>query len=475
MILLKRMPLATRVALLFASVTAVVFSIAGAHLYQSLSEQQRSGDDVVLLSTVVHQLHLLQQFAGIDAVRANPAPLLADAPRYEGLMMAVRDSEGRLIAASSKEAEQLPTISPVDTNRRPDETAINDWYGGNGKRGRIISVWGQTGQEPSGQVLLIVARDNTGAVVRSHRDDVLLTMLLGVVAVAFLGYLIATHGLRPIQAVAKAASHITASQLGERLSIEEAPAELEGMIASFNQMLDRLEDSFQRLTQFSSDIAHDLRTPISNLMIETQVALTQRRSIAEYESLLASNVEEFERLTRMIENLLFLARADNAQVALQPSVVVVKEELQRIVGYFDGMADEAGVELVANATGTLLADPLLLRRAISNLVVNAIRHTPRGGRIVIQGKTAEDGRAVIAVSNTGSGIAPDHLTKIFDRFYRVDASRSASRTSSGLGLAIVKSIMALHNGKVNVESALNGLTTFSLVFPPTALVGTRDA
>lgn len=467
MSLLRRMPLATRLALLFAAVTALVFSIAGVHLYQSLSEQQQSRDDVLLLSAIDHVRHMLQQFEGMDAVRANPSPLLAVALGSRGLLLAVKDAKGELIAVSARDAELLPAASPVAVDRSPDEAAIRDWYGTYGRRGRVIAAWGQTAQGSGERVLLILGRDTAEneVVLKAHRDDVLLTMLIGVLATALLGYVIARRGLRSVKAVAQTAGHITASQLGERLRIEDAPAELEGMIHAFNRMLDRLEDSFRRLTQFSSDIAHDLRTPISNLMITTQVVLTQPRPVSEYEALLASNIEEYERLTRMIENLLFLARADNAQVALQKETVSVDTELGRIAEYFEGMADEAGVVIDVNASGTMVADSTLLRRAISNLVANAIPHTPRGERITIRGYAYADSEVAIEVSNPGNGIPPEYLPRIFDRFYRIDTSRDKSHSSSGLGLAIVKSIMTLHGGDVHVESMPNGLTTFRLSFP----------
>jgi two-component system heavy metal sensor histidine kinase CusS len=167
----------------------------------------------------------------------------------------------------------------------------------------------------------------------------------------------------------------------------------------------------------------------------------------------------------MIEKMLFLARAENAQVALHRDNISVGLELKRIAGYFEGMANETGVTLDVDASGVLVADGDLFRRAVSNLVANALRHTPSGGHVTIRGHEQEPGKFAVAVSNPGSGIPPEHLPRIFDRFYRVDDSRGESQSSSGLGLAIVKSIVNLHGGSVRVESIPNGLTTFSLIFP----------
>ena len=229
-------------------------------------------------------------------------------------------------------------------------------------------------------------------------------------------------------------------------------------------MLDRLHRSFQRLSQFSADMAHDLRTPINNLMVQTQVALSQPRAVDEYQTLLASNVEEYERLARMVENMLFLARADHADFVLHKQRLDACNELQRIADYFEGVAEDAQVQLTIDARGTVDADPILFRRAVNNLVANAIRYTPEGGVIRLATKQVQDGIA-ITVTNPGIGIQSEHIPLLFERFYRVDDARSDSASSTGLGLAIVQSIMMLHGGRAEVESVADAMTMFRLVFP----------
>ena len=462
-----RMPLAASLAMLFAAAAALIFSIAGVHLYQSLSRQLQLHDDAALLSTIDLLRHQLEEMEGIELVRNDPHRLLDVVLGQKGLFLALKDSKGVLLAASKGGDALLPTDSPIAVNRNPDAAAIRNWHGVGGKRGRVITAWGQVGQKHGDPVMLILAREELErtTILNAYRKDLLWTVLLGALAAALLAYVITRRGLRPLQTVARAAGQVTANQLGERLRIEDAPTELEDMVRAFNRMLDRLEESFRRLTQFSSDIAHDLRTPISNLMIGTQVALTQQRSAPEYESLLVSNTEEYERLTRMIESMLFLSRADNAQIALRKDTISVDAELRRIAEYFEGTAEEANVALDVEATGNLIADSVLFQRAVSNLVANAIRFTPSGERITIRGHKQGDNEFVVAVSNPGGGIPPEHLPRIFDRFYRIDTSRGASQSSSGLGLAIVKSIVVLHGGRVQVKSLPNGLTTFSLIFP----------
>ncbi len=465
--LLRHMSLAAWLAIFFAAATALVFSVAGVHLYLSTSQQLQLRDDAQLLNTIGFLRHRLGMPDGLEMARLHPDRLLDVVLGQTGLLLAIKGPKEELLAASTRDAMQLATDAPVPADLSPDAAAIRDWHGGEGKRGRMIAAWARIGQEPDDRVQLIVAREHTesAVVLRAHRNHVLLAVLTGVLATALLGYVIARRGLRSVRVVARTAGEITANQLGGRLRIEDAPAELEEMVRAFNRMLHRLEDSFRRLTQFSSDIAHDLRTPIGNLMIETQVALTQQRSIPEYEALLASNIEEYERLNRMLENMLFLARAENAQVALRRDSISMSPELKHIAGYFEGMADEKSVTLEVDASGILVADAILFRRAVSNLIANALRHTPSGKRVTILGHEQGADQFVVAVSNPGSGIPAEHLPRIFDRFYRVDNSRGGSQSSFGLGLAIVKSIMTLHGGSVRVESIPNGLTTFSLVFP----------
>jgi two-component system heavy metal sensor histidine kinase CusS len=268
--------------------------------------------------------------------------------------------------------------------------------------------------------------------------------------------------------MARRAGAISAARLGERLPEDGVPPELQGLSAAFNQTLEHLEDSFRRLSQFSSDLAHDLRTPIGNLMGEAQVALRRARTAEEYQAVLASAVEEYERLNRMIEDMLFLARADNAQAALHRAALEVGAEVDRVAEYYEGLLAERGVALKLQGKAALWADPDLLRRALSNLVSNAIVHTPAGGEIEVALAQDEDGSVRIEVSNPGPGIPAQALPHVFDRFFRVDAARGGSENGSGLGLAIVQSIMRLHGGSATAYSVPGECTTFVLDFPPHA-------
>ena len=242
------------------------------------------------------------------------------------------------------------------------------------------------------------------------------------------------------------------------------PRELAGLASEFDAMLQRLEDSFQRLSQFSADIAHELRTPINNLMGEAEVALTRERNSKEYASVIASSLEEYHRLAELIDSLLFLARAENADLSLQKSWFRVADELAQPLSYHELQATESEVTLSFSGDAPLFADSTLFRRAISNVVSNALKHTPPGGNVTVEVAAVHDA-VKISIKDDGVGISPEHLPRLFDRFYRVDASRAAATAGTGLGLAIVKSIVDLHGGSVTIESELGNGTLVTLVFP----------
>jgi two-component system heavy metal sensor histidine kinase CusS len=269
-----------------------------------------------------------------------------------------------------------------------------------------------------------------------------------------IGYQIARHGIRPVEEMATTARHISSTNLRERILPEGYPFELASLASTFNQMLDRLEDSFERISRFSTDIAHDLRTPVNNIRGEAEVALARARSADEYRDVIESCLEEAVRLSDLIGDLLFLARAESPLTHLRRERVDVGELLRGVREYYEASAAEGGVSL----TTAVVAEPVvaeldrvLLQRAVGNLVSNALAHTPPGGAVVLETK-ADSSTIRIAVSDTGEGIPAEALPKVFDRFFRVDSSRSQGLGRTGLGLAIVKSIALLHGGNVEISS-----------------------
>lgn len=245
-----------------------------------------------------------------------------------------------------------------------------------------------------------------------------------------------------------------------RLPEEGSPSELRKLAQSFNAMLARLDDSFRRLSEFSSDIAHELRTPISNLMTQTQVALSRARGVDEYRGVLQSNVEEYERLARMTDEMLFLAKADNRLIVPNRETVDLTREAQDLIEFHGIVAEEHGIQILLEGEASVPGDRLMLRRGLSNLLANAIRHTSTGGSVTIR-LTLESDHAVIAVENPGT-ISPEKLPHLFDRFYTGDPARSSGGT--GLGLAIVRSIVDVHGGRISASTTA-GRTVFEMWLP----------
>jgi two-component system heavy metal sensor histidine kinase CusS len=273
---------------------------------------------------------------------------------------------------------------------------------------------------------------------------------------------VAKRGLRPLETMTGSLMRVGPTRLHERVPPAEWPRELQPVAIAFDDMLDRLEDSFTRLSQFSADLAHELRTPLANIRGEAEVALNQLRSPNEYEAVLESIVAECARLSGIIDNLLFLARAEAAESQVRLSVFDGRSAIDKIATYNEAIAEERHLSIHCAGAGQVDADPILFGRAVSNLVDNAVRFTPEGGEITISIKSDPEG-AQISVGDTGCGIPKEHLSRIFDRFYRVDFSRSSEGT--GLGLALVKSIIDLHGGSVSVKSETGRGTVVTLRFP----------
>lgn len=246
----------------------------------------------------------------------------------------------------------------------------------------------------------------------------------------------------------------------------------------FNEMLHDLERAYQKLQEYADNVAHELRSPVNKMLLASEIAIARVRTNEEYAEALASNMEECQRLSSIVEGLLFLARASSTQVKLQRERVSVARELERIRSFYEASASEAGVDLAMICNDQLEAevDRVLFQRAVSNLVANAIAHTPNGGAVLIRGEATAEGVAV-EIADTGEGIALADQPHIFDRFYRADRARTGADGRIGLGLPIAKSIVDLHGGRIDLDSAPGRGARLMLHFPSAAvapLVRERD-
>jgi two-component system heavy metal sensor histidine kinase CusS len=453
-----------RVSLLFAAVSLAILSAMGLFLHHALSQQLAARDLQDLNGKVELVRHKLADSESVMAIERNPQGWLEIVVGHQGLQLVILNEARRILLASSP--LQLPERLLDDPSEEGRQAPVFEWTDEDGHRFRAVSAWGRVGSPATSRVLIVPLLDVSHEVrlLAAYRASIVSGILVGTLVAGALGLWAAKRGLTPLQAFARAASRTSASQLEERIGMASLPGELKPLASAYNAMLDRLADSISRLSQFCSDIAHDLRTPLGNLLGEAQVALSRDRTAGEYRTVIESSTEELERVSRMIEAMLFLARADNAQMSLRPERLQTAAEFTRISEYFEPLAHERGVSIAARGALEVHADPSLLTRAVSNLVANAIRATAQAGIIELSDRRSADSSTEIRVSNPGREIPVQERDKLFERFYRMSDSRTGSMSGSGLGLAIVKSIMTMHGGRVWIESA-GGRTTFVLSFP----------
>jgi len=373
----------------------------------------------------------------------------------------VLDSGGRTITETPRMDRLIPpdVFPPAQTStssiRNPKD------YRTGAKLFSLVAV----GENTGGQTYTIqVAQDRSSDEQLEKRFGILLGVVLAgsILASAIIAITVTKHGLRPLGEMTRSLERIGPSHLNERVAPAGWPRELQPLATTFDAMLARLEDSFKRLSQFSADLAHELRTPVANIMGEGQVALTRERTPSEYREVIESSVAECERLSGIVDNLLFVARVDAARESIERQLLDARAAVEKIATFYRTLAEDRHVAIHCSGEGQIYADPVLFERAVSNLVDNALRFTPEGGTIQIS-ITVKAAHSQVTVSDDGCGITPEHLPRVFDRFYRADSSRSSG--GAGLGLALVKSIVDLHGGTARIESKVNRGTTVTLIFP----------
>nr|WP_279291010.1 heavy metal sensor histidine kinase [Pseudomonas sp. S25] len=286
---------------------------------------------------------------------------------------------------------------------------------------------------------------------------------LGILLASVLGYWVARIGLRPLTNLSLEAQKLAPPRLSGRLQMTPLPPELDQFVTSFNSTLERVEQAYARLESFNADVAHELRSPLTNLIGQTQVALTRGRSAEHYFEVLQSNLEELERLRSIINDMLFLASADQGSKATELTCASLAQEVATTLDYLDFILEDAQVRVEVHGDARVPMEKAHLRRALINLLHNAVQHT-EAGRLIRVDITEEANHVSVGVANPGAQIASEHLPKLFERFYRVDASRANSGANHGLGLAIVKAIALMHGGSVFVHSR-EGINTFGINLP----------
>src|SRR5579859_60932 len=460
--------LAFRLTAGYALAGLILVILATASLYLVLvSELEKStelflGDKLHVLRTM-----LRQRPDDWDALREE-VELETAARRYEQFYIRLLDEQNMPVLTTPGMGEELDLTQLARRTRgRPD--VLIPMKGSHGRAFRVTTATAPAGSPPTHTITIQIAIDVSQKEAFLARFRLgFWVIILGTLAIfPVVGYQIARQGIRPVEEMAATARRISSTHLGERILTEGYPFELASLAGTFNEMLDRLEDSFDRISKFSADIAHDLRTPVNNIRGEAEVALSRARSAEEYRNVIESCLEEAVRLSDLIGDLLFLARAESPLSHLRRERVDIGELLGGIREYYEASAVDVGVSL----TTTLGHQPVvaeldrtLLQRAVGNLVSNALANTPPGGTVEL-GTNADHSTIRIVVSDTGAGIPAEALPRVFDRFFRVDSSRSQGSGGTGLGLAIVQSIVQLHGGKAEISSQLGQGTRVTLHIP----------
>jgi two-component system heavy metal sensor histidine kinase CusS len=440
--------------------------LASASLYFLLVSELQKSTDLFLADKVNVLRTMLQERPDDRNALREEIELESAARRYQQFYIRLLDERNSPLLTTPEMEEQLDLAELTAKTRSPENAQKI-----NGKNGRPFFVTtatlpvGNSAQVDTVQIAIDVSQEQD--LLARYRQRFWLILLGTLVVFPLVGYQIARRGTRPVREMATTARHITSSNLHERIQPEGYPSELASLAATFNQMLDRLEESFERISRFSADIAHDLRTPVNNIRGEAEVALARARTVEEYREVLGSCLEEGVRLSDLVGDLLFLARAESPLAHLHRENINVGELLSGIREYYETLAADRGVSLstiAPNEPVIAQLDRTLLQRAVGNLVSNALAHTPPGKSVVLGASIEQEG-VRIEVSDAGEGIPTEALPKVFDRFFRVDESRSQASGGTGLGLAIVQSIMLLHGGKVEIASKVGQGTLVTLRVP----------
>lgn len=418
--------------------------------------------DVRLLASRLHTLgNLISAEKNFDRLTHRVENEWVD-HGFEHILVRVIDSKGRSIAETpGLSAAELRMMERLMAKGAPEVQRL--------KNGEFTYQAGYSEVIANGEFYKVAAAiDRSGEVnlLANFRIIFLLLLCVGGLASLWMGRTIVRIALRPIRDVTSIAARVNSESLDKRIDLTTLPVEFHEVAGTMNAMLDRLRESFNRLSMFSADMAHELRTPLNNLLGSMQVALARERSAHEYTGLIESGVEECERLKRIIDSLLFIARCADPRQAIEKTELHLQEELKNIVSFYEVLAEEKKIGLCLKAAQgiSIPGERTHFQRCIGNLLSNSIRHSQQGSEIILSAERDENG-VCVKVIDFGSGMPQSALERIGERFFRIEPSRSKIYGGTGLGLSIVKSIVEIHGGTMNVESREGAGTTVSLAFP----------
>lgn len=459
----RPLSLALRLTLLFGVAAAIVFPVFGWVIVQSTENhfKEQDSDELEVIADAV-QAALLEVRTARDITSLEPrfADILVG---HHDASLYVAGPNARALYASEG-PDLSPTLRPVRDGS--EANLVRAWNDANRSYRVLTDTVHQPAESTGGPYVFAVAVpiDDHVHFLASFRRNLSLLIVGSIALMSLMGWIAVRQGHAPLHDIVEQVRRIRADELDIRLSPHDVPAELTELAISFNEMLERVDEAFHRLSDFNADIAHELRTPIANLMTQTEVGLSRARTADQYREILYSNMEEYERMAQMVGDMLFLAQSDNRRQERSIAEIELTSEVHALFEFYEGWAEERDVTLTLTGAAKTTGDRLMLRRALSNLLSNAIRHTPPGASVHVNLNVSETGETRISIANPGPTIRAEHLPRLFDRFYRIDRSRQQSDEGVGLGLAIVKSIVSAHDGRIDVVSD-NGCTQFVITLP----------
>ncbi len=464
---LLRYSLAARIAVAAATLGLSVMVVVSVLGYVALSYQLKWRATAELEAKLLLLQHILSEIPSA-ATLSTDGHRLDDVLRgHEDLHLAVFDMMGsKVVATFSPLARETAARTLAELTRSPLATGslMREWTAPSGQRLLVTIGTARLASGEMTQIALLQDRRADAQLLSNYAKAVTIGLPFALLMAVVGAWLTARAGLRPLQRFAAVTASVSSKSLSGRIEIEGLPSELHDLASSFNAMLGRIDESVTRLTQFSADLAHEMRTPIATLLGRTQVALSRARDAEALRDTLASNVEELERLTRLIADMLFLAQSEMSHALPDPVILQLDAEVRIVSEFLSLVAEERALVIEVSGAASVRGNRILVQRAITNLLSNALRHARNGSSIHAAIESTENAVS-LAIINEGSRIAKADAERIFERFYRVDADRSRESGGTGLGLAIVRSIMRAHGGDVAVKSDLAGRTSFSLSFP----------
>lgn len=445
-----------------------ILTLISALLYGGLAHQLRNQNYRYLHD----ELNLIEDTVRTGGTAALISQLGSEHPGRDYVKHYIRllDRNERVVLETPGMEVEIPVHALPHPVRDGRPGVDRTWRTPDGSLILSAMTWVDLRRSSGEQGILQVALDVTDvdSILVSYRHKIYLCLTLGGVLCLVVSLLVSRRGTRPLREMADRVQGITVSNLEARIAGANWPQELNLLADAMNLMLGRLQDSFVRLHTSAANFTHKMRTPLTILRGEAEIALSRDRSVEELRDVIISSLEEHNRLSRLTDNIQFLNFADTGALGLSRQEVDAMVEIEKVIDYYSPIAEEKGVAISCRGNAVLNVDAPLFRKAVASLLSNAFTYNSAGGTAVIEVRQGSGSSGVLSVSDSGCGIAADEMSKIFDRFYRVYATRYSDPHGTGLGLPIVKTIMDLHKGNIEIESRTGEGTTVTLTFPAPA-------